>query len=194
MPWSVVVTVRCAPIGSLPGLEYRRSTTSFDSASRHTAAATCSPGKKLVGLGGLIDSDGPGQDKLALTAVRPRDDLGGVAVTGIEDEGGYTGGWRSTAVAVCTNPLPGLRLAMGTTVVDSTGFKHAVAVCPTSNRIHSGGFDVVSTVGQAGLTASFFDVDVIGDPTRQGFEAQAREDRTGFSGIWRLATFAICAS
>ena len=60
--------------------------------------------------------------------------------------------------------------------------------------IHSGGFDLGSAVGQAGLTASFLDVDVNSDPTRQGFEAQAREDRTGFTGIWRLATYAICAS
>ena len=192
--WSVVVTAQCAPTSALPGLEYRRATTTFDSASRHSVSATCSPGKKLVGVGGLIDSNGPGQDKLVLAAVRPSDDLTGVVVTGLEDEGGYTGGWRSTAVAVCTTPLPGLRLATGTTGVDSTGFKQSVAVCPTGTRIHSGGFDLGSAVGQAGLTAAFLDVDVNSDPTRQGFEAQAREDRTGFTGIWRLATYAICAS
>jgi hypothetical protein len=192
--WSVVVTAQCAPTGSLPGLEYRRVTTTFDSASRHSASAACSPGKKLIGLGGLIDSNGPGQDKLVLAAVRPSDDLGSVVVTGVEDEGGYTGSWRSTAVAVCTNPLPGLNLATGTTSVDSTGFKQAVAVCASGTRIHSGGFDIGSAVGQSGLTASFLDVDVNSDPTRQGFEAQAREDRTGFTGIWRLATWAICAS
>lgn len=192
--WSVVVTAQCARTSSLPGLEYRRTTTTFDSASRHSASAACSPGKKLIGLGGLIDSNGPGQDKLVLAAVRPSDNLTGVVVTGVEDEDGYTGSWRSTAVAVCTNPVPGLHLATGTTTVDSTGFKRAVAVCASGTKIHSGGFDIGSAVGQANLTASFLDVDVNSDPTRHGFEAQAREDRTGFTGSWRLATYAICAN
>ena len=111
--WSVVVTAQCAPTSSLPGLEYRRTTTTFDSASRHSVSATCSAGKKLIGLGGLIDSNGPGQDKLVLAAVRPSDDLTSVVVTGAEDEGGYTGRVALTAVAVCANPLPGLDLATG---------------------------------------------------------------------------------
>ena len=152
------------------------------------------PGKKLVGVGGLIDSSGPGQDTLVLAAVRPADALTGVVVTGIEDEGGYPGGWRTSAVAVCANPVPGLVLASGSTAVDSTTFKRAVAVCPTGTKIHSGGFDLGTAFGQAGVSASFLDVDVNGDPARQGFEVQAREDRTGFSGIWRVATYAICAT
>lgn len=192
--WSVVVTAQCAPASSLPGLEYRRTTTTFDSAARHGVSATCSPGRKLVGLGGLIDSNGPGQDKLVLAAVRPLDDLSGVVVTGIEDEGGYAGGWRSTAVAVCAAPVPGLNLASGTTGVDSTGFKRAVAVCAPGTRVHAGGFDIGSAVGQAGVSASFLDIDVDGDPTRQGFEVQAREDLTGYAGIWRVGTYAVCAA
>jgi hypothetical protein len=192
--WSVVVTAQCARTSSLPGLEYRRATTTFDSASRHSASAVCSPGKKLIGLGGLIDSNGPGQDKLVLAAVRPSGNLTSVVASGVEDEDGYTGNWRSTAVAVCTTPVPGLHLATGTTTVDSTGFKRAVAVCASGTNIHSGGFDIGSAVGQANLTASFLDIDVNNDPTRHGFEAQAREDRTGYAGNWRLATYAICAN
>jgi hypothetical protein len=192
--WSVVVTALCAPASSLPGLEYRRVASSFDSSVRHSVSAACSPGKKLVGLGGLIDSNGPGQDRLVLAAIRPADDLGGVVVTGLEDEVGYAGGWRATAVAVCTSPAAGLKLATGTTAVDSTGFKQSIAVCPAGTRIHAGGFDLGTAVGQANLTSSFLDVDVNSDPTRQGFEAQAREDGTGYSGIWRLGTWAICAS
>ena len=189
-----MVTANCAPVASLPGLEYRRTASTFVSASSRSVSATCSPGKLLVGVGGLIDSNGPGQDALVLGSVRPADDLSGVVVTGREDEGGYSGGWRATAVAVCANPVPGLRLVSGTTAVDSTGFKISRAVCPTGTKIHSGGFDIGSAVGQAGVSAAFLDPDVNSDPTRQGFEVQAREDRTGFTGIWRLATYAICAS
>ena len=74
------------------------------------------------------------------------------------------------------------------------GFKRSVAACPTGTRIHAGGFDLGTAVGQANLTSSFLDVDVNSDPTRQGYEAQAREDGTGYTGIWRLATYAICAA
>jgi hypothetical protein len=192
--WSVVVTAQCAPTSALPGLEYRRVASTFDSSARHSVSAPCSPGKRLIGLGGGIDSNGPGQDRLVLAAIRPADDLRSVVVSGVEDEGGYAGGWRTSAVGVCANPVAGLRLATGTTAVDSIGIKQSIAACPRGTRIHAGGFDLGTAVGQANLTASFLDVDVNGDPTRQGFEAQAREDGTGFTGIWRLATFAICAS
>ena len=192
--WFVVVTAHCAPVGSLPGLEYRRTGSAFDSGATHGATAACSPGKRLIGVGGLIDSNGPGQDKLVLTAVRPSTDLARVAVTGAEDEGGYAGGWRATAVGVCVTPVAGQQLATATSAVNSTAFKPVVAVCPPGTRIHSGGFDIGSGGGQVNLTASFLDYDVAGDPSRHGFEAQAREDQTGYSGLWRVATFAICAS
>lgn len=192
--WFVVVTAVCAPTSSLPGLEYRQTSSPFDSAATHTATARCSPGKRLIGVGGLIDSNGPGQDALILTAVRPLDDLTGVVVTGSEDAGGYGAGWRATAVAVCTNPVPGLHLATATTSVDSTGFKRAVAVCPIGTKIHSGGFDIGSARGHAGISAAFVDFDVNSNPNLQGFEAQSREERSGYGGSWRLATFAICAT
>ena len=115
-------------------------------------------------------------------------------MTGVEDEAGYAGGWRTTAVDVFTTPVAGLKMATGTTAVDSTAFKQSIAVCPAGTRIHAGGFDLGTAVGQANLTAAFLDVDVNSDPTRQGYEAQAREDGTGYAGIWRLGTWAICAN
>ena len=192
--WFVVVTAHCAPVSALPGLEYRRTASVFDSTVSHAVTATCSPGKKLIGIGGLIDSLGPGQDKLVLTAVRPSPDLTGVRVGGAEDEGGYPGGWRTTAIGVCINPAPGLRLATRSSALDSTSFKPVVAVCPSGTRIHSGGFDASLGRGQVNLTSSFLDYDVASDPTRQGFEAQAREDRTGLPSNWQVSAFAICAS
>ena len=192
--WFVVVTAHCAPVSALPGLEYRRTASVFDSTFNHAVTATCSPGKKLIGVGGLIDSNGPGQDKLVLTAVRPSSDLGSVRVDGSEDEGGYTGGWRTTAVGVCINPAAGLRLATSPSSVSSVSFKSVVAVCPPGTRIHSGGFDAGLGRGQVNLTSSFLDYDVASDSTRQGFEAQAREDQSGFPSTWRLSAYAICAN
>lgn len=190
--WYVVVTAQCAPVGALPGLEYRRIDSAYTSAAAHSATAACSPGKRLIGVGGLIDSFGSGQDKLVLTAIRPSPDLTSVAVTAAEDEGGYTGNWRATAVAVCVNPV-GQRLATASSAFDSTGSKHAVAVCPAGTRIHSGGFDAGSGRGQVNLRTSYLDYDVPADRSRQGFDAQAQEDQTGFASSWRVAAFAVCA-
>ena len=138
--WEVVVTAHCAPSSALPGLEYRRSGSVFDSTTSHGATAACSPGKRLIGVGGLIDSQGPGQDRLVLTAIRPATDLTSIRVNGREDEAGYTGGWRATAVGVCVNPVSGHLLATGTSTVDSVGTKRAIATCPAGSKIHSGGF------------------------------------------------------
>jgi hypothetical protein len=192
--WSVVVTALCAPLTALPGLEYRRSDSAYNSTATHSATAACTPGKKLIGVGGSIDSNGAGQDSLVLTAVRPSPDLISVVASAAEDEIGYAGSWRATAVGVCVNPVPGLRLASGTSALDSTATKETVAVCPSGTRIHSGGFDLGTGRGQVAPTTSFVDYDVAGDPSRHGFDARAGEDRTGFTGNWRIATYAICAS
>ena len=192
--WYVVVTAQCAPATSLPGLEYRRVDSVFDSATTHGATAACSPGKKLIGAGGLLDSNGSGQDNLVLTAVRPALDLSSVRVSGSEDETGYAGNWRASATAVCVSPVPGQQVASSSSPVDSTSFKRATATCPAGTKIHSGGFDIGSGDGEVNLATFFLDPDVSGDPSRQGFEAQAREDHTGQTDTWRVAAFAICAN
>ena len=117
-------------------------TSPYDSTASHRATAACSPGKKLVGVGGLIDSNGSGQDVLALTAVRPTPDLTSVTAAANETPIGYAGSWRATAVAVCANPIPGLAWADTNTAIDSTSTKRAPAACPTGTRVLSGGFDI----------------------------------------------------
>ena len=72
--------------------------------------------------------------------------------------------------------------------------KRAPAACPTGTRVLSGGFDVGSAAGNAELTTAFLDPDLTGDPTHQGYEAQAAESGTGFTGSWRTASYAICAA
>ena len=128
-PWYVVVTAQCAPARSLPGLEYRRADSAYTSSSPHTATATCSPGKKVIGVGGLIDSNGAGQDRLVLTAIRPSTDLTGVVVTASEDEAGYSGSWRVSAVAVCVNPV-GQRLVVGQSTLDSRAIQAGIGRLP----------------------------------------------------------------
>jgi hypothetical protein len=192
--WEVVATGLCAPSTSVPGLEYVRTSSVFDSMSSHQALAVCSPGKKVVGVGGLVDSHGPGQDALVLTAVRPGPDLTSVSAAADEAPVGYSGPWRVTAVAVCAYPVPGLYRASAFTTVDSTDAKRAEAACPTGTRVLSGGFDIGSAAGHVEVSNTFLDPDLTDDPTHQGAETQARENGTGYTGTWRVGAFAVCAA
>ena len=192
--WEVVATGLCAPSASVPGLEYVRTSSVFDSMSSHQALAVCSPGKKVVGVGGLVDSQGPGQDSLVLTAVRPSPDLTSVSATADEAPAGYSGPWRVTAVAVCAYPLPGLTRAAAFSPAGSADAKRAAAACPAGTRVLSGGFDIGSASGHVEVTNTFLDPDLTDDPTHQGSETQARENGTGYTSSWRDGAFAVCAT
>jgi len=192
--WEVVATGLCAPAASVPGIEYVRTSSLFDSASSHQALAVCSPGKKVVGMGGLVDSQGPGQESLVLTAVRPAVDLTSVAASAWEAPGGYSGPWRVTAIAVCATPVPGLTRTTATSGSDSTTAKRAAAACPTGTRVVSGGFDIGTASGTVEGTNTFLDPDLTDDPTHQGSETQARESGGGTTDTWRVASFAVCTS
>ena len=92
---------------------------------------------------------------------------------GSEDEAGYTGGWRATAVGVCVTPVSGQLLATGSSTVDSVGAKRTIATCPAGSKIHSGGFDIGSGAGQVDLTTSFIDYDVAEQPDPTGLRSPA---------------------
>ncbi|MGB8385075.1 MAG: hypothetical protein WCG47_28195 [Dermatophilaceae bacterium] len=113
--WQLIVTALCVPANRLAGLEYVNTGSVFDSNASHSVIAACSPGKKLVGMGGIVDSQGPGQDSIALGAIRPALDLGSVVVSASEVPTGYTGPWGTGAVAVCAAPLAGLTQATAST-------------------------------------------------------------------------------
>ena len=191
--WQLIVTAQCAPANRFAGLEYVKTSSVFDSAASHSVIAACSPGKKLVGLGGLVDSQGPGQDSIALSAIRPALDLGSVAASASEVPTGYTGPWRTAAVAVCAAPLAGLTQASTSTPSDTTNTKRATAACPAGTTVLSGGFDLGTASGRAEVGNAFLDPDLSSDPSRQGFETQAHEN-TANGGTWRDLSIAICAT
>jgi len=192
--WFVVVTARCAPAFSLPGLEYRDAFSSFDSAATHSATAACSPGRRLIGTGGVVDTNGPGQDQVVLTAVRPSADLTRLTVSGAEDETGFGGSWRVRATAVCINPVLNQQLVSASSGFDSADGKSASAACPAGTKAHAGGFDVGSGRGEVNVASYFVDPDLPFDWSREGFVATGREDATGRAGDWRVAAFAVCAA
>jgi hypothetical protein len=192
--WFIVVHARCAPLTSLPGLEYRTATTALDSASRHKATAFCPTGKRLIGFGGSIDSNNIGQDRLVLTTLRPDPNLTNVVVDSAEGENGFSGNWRAGATAVCVNRVPGLRIATNESNEGSTSPRHTQVACPAGTAIHAAGFDLGSASGQAFLSSYILDTDLNSNPNIQGAEITAREDATGYAGSWRAPGYAICAA
>lgn len=193
-PWEVVVTAVC--VAPPPGLEYRTvSGPAFDSAARHTAVATCSPGRTVIGMGGSIaPQGGTGHEELVLTAVRSNNPNTSVAVSGREDRVGTSRSWNVLATAVCANPVAGLTYRSASSAIDSASPKTRVAACPAGTTALAGGFDVSSASGLAHVPSFFVDPDLPQDRTRQGFSVTGREDRGGFSGDWRVFTQAVCAS
>ena len=192
--WFIIVHAKCAPLASLPGLEYRTATTALDSTGRHKATAFCPTGKRLIGFGGSVDSNNIGQDRLVLTTLRPDPNLTNVVVDSTETENGFSGNWRAGATAVCVNPVAGLRLVTAESNEGSTSPRHTQVACPAGTAVHAAGFDLGSASGQAFVSTYILDTDLNSNPNIQGAELTAREDTTGYSGTWRAPAYAICAA
>lgn len=191
--WSLVVTAVC--IAPPPGLEYRTAFTAADSAAAHTATATCTQGKQVIGMGGSINPErNTGFEEFVLTAVRSNAPNSSVSAAGHEDRVGTSRVWNTGAVAVCANPVPGLSYPSASTALDSTDPKSATAACPAGTTALAGGFDVSKGEGLTQVGTFFIDPDLPQDRTRQGFGVTGHEDRAGFTGDWRVLSQVVCAA
>jgi hypothetical protein len=193
--WHVVVTAVCVPTASVPGLLYVSAFSSTDSATGHSATVECPTGRRLIGMGGLVDSFNIGQDRLTLAGIRPDGGLGTLTAVGYETDQGFAGYWRVKATAACAYPLAGLsRIGVASTGFDSTSPKLVRTACPAGTTVLSAGFDVYIAAGAAAVPSYFPDLDVAGVPNRPGIEVSAREIGPGFAGSWWLAGYGICAN
>lgn len=96
--WSATAIALCA--NPLPGLE-RVSATSASNSSNKSVTATCSAGKKLVGLGGEISG---GSGEVVIDDYTPSEFLTSATVTGneaVDLDGAYPSNWTVTAYAIC---------------------------------------------------------------------------------------------
>jgi hypothetical protein len=193
--WHLVVTAVCVPTASVPGLLYASAFSASDSAAGHSATVECPSGRRVVGMGGLIDSNNIGQDRLTLAGIRPDGGLGTLTAVGYETDQDFAGYWRVKATAACAYPLAGLsRIAVASTAFDSTEPKLVRTACPAGTTVLSAGFDVYFAAGAAAVPSYFPDLDVAGVPNRPGIEVSAREIGSGFAGSWWLAGYGICAT
>jgi hypothetical protein len=193
--WQMVVTAICVPTASVPGLLYVSAFSSTDSATSHSAAVECPSGRRLIGVGGLVDSNNIGQDRLTLTGIRPDGGLSTLTAVGYETDQGFAGYWRVKATAACAYPLAGLsRIGVASTGFDSRSPKLVRTACPAGTTVLSAGFDIYFAAGNAAVPAYFPDLDVAGLPNTPGIEVSAREIGSGFAGSWWLAGYGICAT
>jgi hypothetical protein len=192
--WHLIVHARCAPAASLPGLEYHDSILpAFGSAASQAATAVCSSGRRLIGFGGLVDSNNIGQDRLVLAAVAPDRTLTRVTTIGLEGPTGFIGGWRVKAVAVCVNAVPGQIFETVTVGAASTSPRVAQAPCPPGTAVHAGGFDVTSGAGRVAVTRLLTDTDLNNDPRVQGAEILGYEESAD-PAAWSAVPYAVCAN
>lgn len=188
--WRIEGTAICAPATSLPGLEYRNAQSAFASPASLQATATCTPGKKLIGMGGEAwYSSLSDRSQVVLTGIRPNAAGTEVTATGFEDQTGFSGNWRAYATAVCMNPVAGQNPVGAVDGPDTDPVKVAAPQCASGEQVHSLGFDITGpTGGGAGETH----VHRLGK-AGQGGSIHAAEDSDGLSGSWRLRGYAICA-
>jgi hypothetical protein len=192
--WQLNVTAICVPTTSVPGLLYVSAFSATDSAAGHSATVECPGDRRLIGMGGLVDSNNIGQNRLTLAGIRPDGGLTALTAVGDETDQGFAGYWRVKATAACAYALPGLtRIGAASGSLDSTSPKLVRAACPAGTTVLSAGFDVYFAAGAAAVPSFFPDLDLAGIANVAGVEVSAREIGSGFAGSWWLAGYGICA-
>lgn len=84
--------------------------------------------------------------------------------------------------------IPGLGNVSVASVIDSSVFKSAVAMCPAGQRVIGGGARLTIATAEVSITH------IAPNATANGYEARAYEDFDGFAGNWGLIVTAICAN
>lgn len=180
--WSVVAVAVCAD--PPPGLEYVSTQTGLDSNPFKSNIATCPSGKKVIGVGGWVNST---RRSVVLDEITPATNLQTVRASAYETEGGNPDEWSLSTWAICADPVPGLTLVTKTGTRSAGQSKAIFADCPTGTKVHAVGGDIHGGNGQVVLNSLY---------PQAGLASamlQARTDVTGYAGLWQVRIFAICA-
>jgi hypothetical protein len=182
-PWSITAWAICG--SGVTGYEIvEASSYPPPGGSVATATAYCPKGKKVIGAGGRQQ----GKAFVVLDSIHVPADLGHVTVETMYAEAVSSNVPLAVAYAVCVDPLPGQQRVSASSPYDSNNKLLSVA-CPAGTKLHGVAGGITGAGGQAyidgllphggGLTAAQID---------------AREDVTGFTGVWKVDVFAICAA
>jgi hypothetical protein len=172
-----------ASASSVPRPVIRSGITNFDSLQTpKKATANCLPGERVLGGGGRVN----GAQNVVITEQQPvHASPDSFVVSAIEDQAGTTQSWNVEAFAVCSVPLPGLKIVSETGPAGSFGFQGKSADCSGQNVLGVGG-RINNGMNQVALnTQGLF-------PQRAS--AGGFEDADGFAGLWSVTAFAVCAT
>jgi hypothetical protein len=168
---------------AVAALERAGGATGFTSANK-SLAATCSPGKRVLGVGADI---GSGAGQVGIVEMIPNATLTGATVRAVEDGNGYGGDWSLGASALCATPVPGLQRVVATSPTNSIS-KGVIAACPAGKRLLGTGASIGGGGGRVVLR------ELIPNSALTSVSAFAAEDETNPTANWTVSAYAICAN
>jgi hypothetical protein len=170
-----------AASAAVPGLERVVGQSEFNSVNVKAQGAPCTPGKRLLGMGGDINN---GLGQVEMDRLRPG--LFGSTVIAVEDQDGTTNNWFVRTYSICADPLPGLQIVSETGPSNSRN-KHITATCPAGKRVVGTGGEILGEESRVVLNGL--------EPTTDLTQVRVRgaEDQNEPTGDWALRAYAICA-
>ena len=183
--WSVRVSAVC--VNARIGLERVARTTSATSVAT-SIDFPCPDAKVVVGVGAAING---GLGRVSLVAMAPASANGPnrVSIAARETADGTADTWTLTGYAICDFPHALQYQNVDETSADSAQLKTSAAGCGTSYVVIGSGFQVLD----GGSPTAQVVVHSIRPRYPRFTTAEAAEDRNGYSGSWRLRSYAICA-
>jgi hypothetical protein len=155
-------------------------------------SAVCPVGTKVLGGGGWaqVQARTPESERVVLSEMRPAPSTTGgrdsYEAGAFELSPGTNADWSVQAFAICAPPIAGMHLVVGRSI-SSNPTQIARADCGSNNEAVLGlGSQILGADGQATLVYEFAE-------TFRVAQAKALEDVDGFTGIWELDVFAVCA-
>jgi hypothetical protein len=160
----------------------------FNSDSPKTAEAKCPAGKRVIGGGVRVNAG----THVVVTREEPisTPDGDSYLVTAQEDAVGTTGAWAVQATAICSDPIPGLRIVQAISSTQSGHFTFVTAECPSGTSLFGAGGRILDGQGQVGLITEVNG----GQLSPHGAVAGGEEQLPGFSGNWSVIAYGVCAT
>jgi hypothetical protein len=176
-PWNVTVYAICANPPS--GLERVSGTSGLNSDGFKSANATCSAGKRLLGIGSDINA---GSGQVQQTSLISTNAGLGALVLADEDEDGQSGPWSVTAFGICADEA---HLQTASSTRNSTSPKLTGLAC-NEGSMSGQGADITGGLGQVGIN------DVLVGGPGSTLILDGVEDQTGTPNSWSQTAYAIC--
>lgn len=180
--WRLYAYALCA--NRPAGLEYKHADSQPQAYPSRIAVAICSPGKQVIGIGGLAALE-PGRN-VALNVVVPPGAVQTSWVKSTPAQGGEPLNWTTRSFAVCADALGATTVWVSGNPASSVSTRSNFASCPAGRLSAMGGM-VGGDDGQVTFSGIYPDAAFTTGSVFMG------EDWDGYGGTWALDAWALCA-